>query len=86
MFSTYAFSQGVISGRHLFWRSKNLKFLMLITSVRVNIQLNSAKHIRTFIRQFLKANCMGPIKIHNGGNYTHVQDYNAYKFFELKFS
>ena len=30
---------------------------------------------------------MGPIKIHNGGNYAHVQDSNAYKLLlELKFS
>ena len=29
---------------------------------------------------------MGPIKIHNGGNYAHAQDYNAYNFcLELKF-
>ena len=45
---------------------------MLITSVR-----NSGKLIRTFIRQFLKGNSMGPIKIHNGGNYAHAQDYKA---------
>ena len=49
---------------------------MLITSVvRVTIQLK-----RTFIGQFLKGNSMGPIKIHNGGNYAHVQDTNAYNF------
>ena len=30
------------------------------------------------IRQFLKGNSMGPIKIHNGGNYAHTQDSNAY--------
>ena len=23
---------------------------------------------------------MGPIKIHNGGNYAHAQDSNAYNF------
>ena len=46
------------------------KILMLITSVRVEIQL---KLIRTFIGQFLKGNSMGPIKIHNGGNYAHAQ-------------
>ena len=28
--------------------------------------------------QFLKGNNMGPIKIHNGGNYAHAQDSNAY--------
>ena len=36
--------------------------------------------------QFLKGNNMGPIKIHNGGNYAHAQLLNAYNFFELKFS
>ena len=50
---------------------------MLITSVRV---LNSAKLIRTFIGQFLQGNSMGPIKIHNGGNYAHAQDSNDYNF------
>ena len=34
------------------------KILMLITSVRVKIQLNL---IRTFVGQFLKGNSMGPI-------------------------
>ena len=55
------------------------KILMLITYVRVKIQLNMVKLIRTFIGQFLKDNSMGLIKIHNGGNYAHVQDSNAYK-------
>ena len=31
-----------------------------------------------FIGQYLKGNSMGPIKIHNGGNYADAQDYNAY--------
>ena len=53
------------------------KIVMLITSVK---SLNSAKLIRTFIGQFLKGNSMGLIKIHNGGNYAHAQDYNAYNF------
>ena len=53
------------------------KILMLITSVRVEIQLYL---LRTFIGQFLKGNSMGPIKIHNGGTYGHAQDYNAYNF------
>ena len=54
------------------------KILMLITSIRrVKIQLN---FIRTFIGQFLKGSSMGPIKIHNGGNYVHTQDSNAYNF------
>ena len=44
------------------------KILMLITSVRVKIL------IKTFIGQFLKGNSMGPIKIHNGGNYGHAQE------------
>ena len=52
------------------------KILLLITSVRVKIQLN----LRTFIGQFLKGNSMGPIKIHNGGNYVHAQDSIAYNF------
>ena len=38
----------------------------------------SAKLIRMFIGQFSKGNSMGPIKIHNGGNYTHAQDSNIY--------
>ena len=54
-----------------------LKILMLITSVRVKVQLN---FIRTFIGQFLKGNSMGPIKNLNGGNYAHAQDSNAYNF------
>ena len=34
-----------------------------------------------FIGQFLKGNSMGPIKIHNGGNYAHAQDSaDAYNF------
>ena len=33
-----------------------------------------------FIGQFLKGNSMGPIKIHNGRNYAHAQDSNAYNF------
>ena len=53
------------------------KILMLITSVRVKIQLN---FIRTFIGQFLNGNSMGPIKIRNGGNYAHAQDCDAYIF------
>ena len=28
----------------------------------------------------MKGNSMGPIKIHNGGNYGHAQDSNAYNF------
>ena len=28
---------------------------------------------------------MGPIKIHNGGNYAHAQDSNAYNLFEIRF-
>ena len=51
------------------------KILMLITYVRVQIQL-----IRTFIGQFLKGNSMGPIKIHIGGIYAHTHDSNAYNF------
>ena len=51
--------------------------LMLITSVRVKIQL---KLIRTFIGQFLKGNSMGSIKVQNGGNYAHALDSNAYNF------
>ena len=47
---------------------------MLIASVGVKIQL------RTFIGQFLKGNSMGPIKIHNDGNYVHAQDSDAYNF------
>ena len=27
--------------------------------------------------QFLKGNSMGPINIHNDGNYAHVQDSDA---------
>ena len=50
------------------------KIPMLITSVRVKIQLN----LRMFIGQFSKGNSMEPIKIHNAGNYTHAQDSNAY--------
>ena len=50
------------------------KILMLITSVRVEIQLN------LFIEQFLKGNSMGPIKINNGGNQGHAQDSNACNF------
>ena len=42
------------------------KILMLITSVRIKIQL--------------KGNSMGPIKIHNGGNYAHGHDSDAYNF------
>ena len=53
------------------------KILMLITSVRIKIQL---KLIRTFIGQFLKGNYMGPLKIHNDGNYAHAQYSNAYNF------
>ena len=30
-----------------------------------------------FIGQFLKGNMMGSIKIHNRGNYAHVQDSDA---------
>ena len=54
------------------------KILMLITSVRVKIQLN----LRTFIGQFLNGNIMGTLKIHNGGNYAHAyaQDCNASNF------
>ena len=33
-----------------------------------------------FIGQFLKGNKIAPIKIHNGGNYAHAQDSNAYNF------
>ena len=53
------------------------KFQMHIISVAMK---NSAKLIRKFIGQFLKGNNMGPIKIHNGGNYAHAQDSNAYNF------
>ena len=54
------------------------KILMLITSVRVKIQL-------TLVGQFLKGNRMGSIKIHNGGNYAHAQDSDAYNFcYEFK--
>ena len=28
----------------------------------------------------MKGNIMGPIKIHNGGNYAHAQDSSAYNF------
>ena len=39
------------------------------------------KFSKTFIGQFLKGNnSTGPIKMHNGGNYAHAQDYNAYNF------
>ena len=34
---------------------------------------NLIKFIRTFIRQFLKSNNMGLLKIHNGGNNAHAQ-------------
>ena len=50
---------------------------MLITSVRVKIQL---KLIRTFIGQFLKGNNMGTKKFIKG-NYAHAQDSNAYNFY-----
>ena len=41
---------------------------------------NSTKFIRTFIRQ---GNNMGLLKIHNGGNYAHAQDFNASKSTKL---
>ena len=50
---------------------------MLITSVRVKIQLNLKERS---LDSFFKGNNMGPIKIHNGGNYAHAQDSNAYNF------
>ena len=50
------------------------KILMLITSARVK---NLDKLIRTFIGQFLKGKSMGPIKIHNVGNYAYAQVSNA---------
>ena len=53
------------------------KIIMLITSVRVKIQL---KIIRTLIGQFLKGNITRPRKIHNGGNYAHAHDSDAYNF------
>ena len=52
------------------------KILMLVTSVRVKIQLD----IKTLIGQFLKGKSMGPIIIYNVGNYAHAQDSNAYNF------
>ena len=45
------------------------------------LRQNSAKLLRTLIRQFLKGNSMGPIKIRNGGNYAHAQYSNAYNFY-----
>ena len=30
-----------------------------------------------FSGQFLKGNSIGPIKIHNGGNYAHAEDSDA---------
>ena len=51
------------------------KILMLITSVRVKIQQKLNVHWTV-----LKGNTMGPIKIHNGGNYAHAKDSNAYNF------
>ena len=53
------------------------KILVLITSVRVEIQLNLSK---TFIGQYLKGNSMRQIIIHNGGNYAHAQNSNAFNF------
>ena len=49
------------------------KILMLITSVRVEIQLNLYKNVHWTV--FEEEYCsMGPVKIHNGGNYTHTQE------------
>ena len=55
-------------------RMRNI--LMLISSVREN----PAKLKRTFMGQFLKGNSMGPIKVHNGGNYADAHLLNAYNF------
>ena len=55
-------------------RMRNI--LMIITSVRVKIQLNLSEH--SSFGSFWRG--MGPIKIHNGGNYAHAQDSNAYNF------
>ena len=48
------------------------KILMIITY--------AAKLIRTLFAQFLKGNRKGSMKIHNGGNYAHAQDSDAYDF------
>ena len=53
------------------------KIIMLKLMLRVKIQLN-LKDVHW--GQFLKGNSMGPIKIHNGGNYAYAQDSNAYNF------
>ena len=37
-----------------------------------------------FLGQFLQGNSMGPIKIHNGGNYAHAQDSDAYTSLRVK--
>ena len=49
---------------------------MLITSLRVKIQLNLEERSL----EVLKGNSMGPRKIHNGGKYAHALDSNAYNF------
>ena len=50
------------------------KLLAFITYVGVQTQLN----LKEPFRQFFKGNNMGLLKIHNGGNYAHAQDANAY--------
>ena len=37
-----------------------------------------------FIGQFLRGNSMGPIKIHNCGNYAHAQDSDTYNSLRVK--
>ena len=57
------------------------RFLKLKASVTCKIQLNL---LRTIIGEFLKGNKIAPIKIHNGGNYAHAQDFEL--LLELTFS
>ena len=44
------------------------------------LSLNSAKFIRTFMRQYLKGNNMAQIKMHNGAYCAHAQTSNSYNF------
>ena len=57
----------------------SLTFTQLLNAYNLCSRQNSAKLIG-IIGQFLKGNNMGPIKMHNGGNYAYAQDSNAYNF------
>ena len=69
----------LLTHNHEYWNAVSTvgRRLFVVANNFLIFRLGSAAFAEFSGRHFFS---MGPIKIHNGGHYAHVQDSNAYNF------